>query len=91
MRPVMQDGHVFRTHQSRTQDEEQINAVAVKACGAIIPAHGAFQGVEKLVPISKEDVKQAPKERQIGYQQNDDNFQTGLLFCAFTSCALDSY
>ena len=89
MRPVTQDGHVLRTHQSRAQDEEQINAVAVKPRGAIIPTHRTFQGIEKLIPTAKENVKQTPKKRQIGYQQDDDDFQTTLLVCGLTSCAHD--
>ena len=90
MRSVTQDGHVLRTHQSRTQYQEKIDTVAVKPSGTIIPTHRTFQGIEKLVPAAKEDVKQAPKERQIGYQQDDDNFQTILLVCGFTSCAQDA-
>ena len=89
MRPVTQDGHVLRTHQSRTQYQEKIDTVAVKPSGTIIPTHRTFQGIEKLVPAAKEDVKQAPKERQIGYQQDDDNFQTTPLFCGLTSWAYD--
>ena len=84
MRSVTQDGHVLRTHQSRTQYQIQINAVAVKPREAIIPTHRTFQGIEKPVPTAKEDVKQTPKERQIGYQQDDDDFQTTLLVCGFT-------
>ena len=90
MRPVTQDGHVLRTQQSRTQYQEKIDAVAVKPRGAIIPTHRTFQGIEKPVPTAEKDVKQAPKERQIGYQQDDDNFQTILLVCGFTSCAQDA-
>ena len=90
MRPVTQDGHVLRTHQSRTQYQEKIDTVAVKPSGTIIPTHRTFQGIEKLVPAAKEDVKQAPKDWQIGYQQDDDNFQTILLVCGFTSCAQDA-
>ncbi len=89
MRPVTQDGHVLRTHQSRTQYQEKIDAVTVKPSGAIIPTHRTFQGIEKLVPTAKENVEQAPKERQIDYQQDDDDFQTILLVCKLTSCAHD--
>ena len=89
MRAVRQDGPVLRTHQSRAQYQEKINAVAVKPRGAIIPTHRTFQGIEKLIPTAKENVEQAPKERQIDYQQDDDNFQTTLLVCSFTSCAHD--
>ena len=89
MRPVTQDGHVLRTHQSRAQYQEKIDAIAVKPRGTIIPTHRTFQGIEKLIPIAKENVKQTPKERQIGYQQDDDDFQTTLLVCGLTSCAYD--
>ena len=65
MRPVMQDGHVFGANQARAQDEKQINAIAVKARHPIVPTHGAFERFQKLVPIAKEDVKQAPEKGQI--------------------------
>ncbi len=65
MRPVMRDGHVFGADQARAQDKKQIDAVAVKTGHPIIPAARAGERVQKLVPIAKEDVKQAPEKGQI--------------------------